>query len=80
MGKREKCAHLEAIRGRYRKSDRAGKAAILDEFCAICGFDRKYACGSWANRQGVLGANRVRSQSTGSPELLAILKTLWFGH
>ncbi len=43
MGKHERRAYREAIRGRYRKLDRAAKAAILDEFCAVCGFSRKYA-------------------------------------
>ena len=32
MGKHERRAYLEAIRDRYLKSDRAGKARILDEF------------------------------------------------
>ena len=43
MGKQAKRAYLEAIMGRYRKADRAGKAKILDEFCAVCGYHRKYA-------------------------------------
>jgi hypothetical protein len=33
----------QAIRGRYRKPNQAGKARILDEFCAVCGSNRKYA-------------------------------------
>ncbi len=43
MGKHERRAYLEAIRGRYRKAKRAGTARILDEFCAVCGYHRKYA-------------------------------------
>ena len=43
MGKHERRAYLEAIQGRYRKAKRAGKARILDEFCAVCGYHRKYA-------------------------------------
>lgn len=43
MGKQAKQAYREAIRGRYRKANRTGKAHILDEFCAVCGYNRKYA-------------------------------------
>ena len=43
MSKTEKRAYLDAIRGRYRKAKRADKSKILDEFCAVCGYHRKYA-------------------------------------
>ena len=43
MGKQANRAYLEAIRGSYPKADRAGKAKILNEFCAVCGYNRKYA-------------------------------------
>jgi hypothetical protein len=45
MGKREKQAYLEAIRNRYHKAKRADKGKILDEFCSVCGYQRKYASG-----------------------------------
>ena len=77
MGKREKRAYLEAIRERYRKSDRAGKAAILDEFCAICGFNRKYAIRLLGKPPGRTGRKTGKKPVYDSPELLAILKTIW---
>jgi len=43
MGRDENRAYLEAIRSRYRHAGRAGKSKILDEFCAVCGYQRKYA-------------------------------------
>jgi hypothetical protein len=43
MGKSERKAYLAAIRSRYRKASRAQKTKILDEFCAVCGYHRKYA-------------------------------------
>ena len=43
MGKQERHAYLEAIRARYRRASKAGKSAILNEFCAVCGYHRKYA-------------------------------------
>ena len=42
MGRREKQAYLEAIRNRYHKAKRADKGKILDEFCSVCGYQRKY--------------------------------------
>ena len=35
--------YLEAIRNRYRKARRKEKSVILGEFCATCGYNRKYA-------------------------------------
>ncbi len=36
-------AYLEEIRYRYRNSTKKQKAAILDEFCQVCGYTRKHA-------------------------------------
>jgi len=35
--------YLRAIRERYRNSSRVHKSMILDEFCNVCGYSRKYA-------------------------------------
>jgi len=35
--------YLQAIRTRYRTAPKDSKSAILDEFCTICGYNRKYA-------------------------------------
>jgi protein-disulfide isomerase-like protein with CxxC motif len=43
MGKNERQAYLKAIRSRYSRARRRAKVAILDEFCAACGYNRKYA-------------------------------------
>jgi hypothetical protein len=34
---------VAALQGRYRRADRAGKARLLNEFCAASGYDRKHA-------------------------------------
>ena len=36
-------AYLSAIRKRYRESGRGAKTRILDEFCKVCRYARKYA-------------------------------------
>jgi len=43
MTKEARKAYLLAIRKRYRESDRGAKSRILDEFCEVCGYARKYA-------------------------------------
>lgn len=35
--------YLETIRLRYRKSTKKQKSEILNEFCNVCGYERKYA-------------------------------------
>lgn len=43
MSHKEKKAYLSAIRKRYRKANKELKSKILDEFCAVCEYHRKYA-------------------------------------
>ena len=43
MGKQERKSYLKAIRARYHQGGRAAKRAILNEFCEVCGYARKYA-------------------------------------
>ena len=78
MGKSERKAYLAAIRGRYRKANRAQKTKILDEFCAVCGYHRKYAL-----RRLNQAPKRARSRKPGRPSqytdgaLLAALRAIW---
>jgi len=43
MGTTSKRQYLDAIRARYRRVGKRYKTKILDEFCAVCGYHRKYA-------------------------------------
>jgi hypothetical protein len=43
MGTLTKREYLQAILPRYRQARKKGKRAILDEFCHVCGYNRKYA-------------------------------------
>ncbi len=43
MNRQEKQAYYEAIRKRYEQSSRQEKSRILDEFCTVCEYQRKYA-------------------------------------
>ncbi len=40
MGYNEKKASLDKIRSRYRKACKKMKDNILDEFCAVCSYQR----------------------------------------
>lgn len=43
MTPEEKKSYLLKIKSRYNETERAGQGKILDEFCAVCGYNRKYA-------------------------------------
>ena len=45
MGRKSKQEYLLAICGRYQRVGRRFKSKILDEFCEVCGYSRKYAIG-----------------------------------
>jgi len=43
MSNGSKQDYLSAIRSRYLTANKSEKKAILDEFCTVCGCNRKYA-------------------------------------
>ncbi len=43
MGMHSKRQYLQTIRLRYKYATRDQKSHILDEFCSVCGYNRKYA-------------------------------------
>jgi hypothetical protein len=79
MGKNERQAYLKAIRSRYARAGRKTKATILDEFCAVCGYHRKYAI-RLLNQRGKAKQRRRpgRKPIYAVPELLTALKRIWF--
>ncbi len=79
MGKNERQAYLKAIRSRYWRAARKAKTKILDEFCAVCGYHRKYAI-RLLNQRGKPRKKRRpgRKPIYASPELLTALKRIWF--
>ena len=79
MGKTERQAYLKAIRTRYRRAGRKAKVTILNEFCAVCGYHRKYAI-RLLNQRGTPKTKRRagRKPVYASPEFLSTLKRIWF--
>jgi hypothetical protein len=52
MGRNSKQQYLLAIWDRYQRAGRRYKSKILDEFCAVCGYTRKYAIGLLGHKPG----------------------------
>ena len=52
MGRNSKSEYLRAIWDRYQRAGRRYKSQILDEFCAVCAYSRKYAIGLLRRQPG----------------------------
>jgi len=79
MGKKEKRAYLAAIHRRYRRADRKAKGAILDEFCEVCGYNRKYAIRILNHQPPPSASKHVgRKPIYRDDELIVALKRIWF--
>jgi hypothetical protein len=77
MGHQEKAAYREAIRERYAKANRADKKRILDEFCAVCRYNRKYAIRLLGKRAKRRKAKRGRKPRYTDPLFLKALQYIW---
>jgi len=72
---------LEQARARYGFRGREGRSRLLDEVCALCGYERKYASKLLRGRRPLSGeSGRARG---GSPRRYAeaeraVLKAIWF--
>ncbi len=71
--------YLDAIRKRYRKAGRKDKSVILGEFCATCGYNRKYAI-RLLRKNPLSSPNRKPGPVCIYPKelLLVPLKHIWF--
>ncbi|MCS5709001.1 transposase family protein [Candidatus Berkiella cookevillensis] len=78
MGYQEKKSYLQAILLRYVNDDRSKKSAILNEFCAVCGYNRKYAI-QLLKKKPVKEKKRAGPKPVyDKPALLEPLKQIWF--
>jgi len=81
MSTTSKREYLDSIRIRYQTSPKGIKTIILDEFCRVCAYDRKYALRLLNPKPN----HFIRSRKSKSgrpityhhPEILAFLKRLW---
>lgn len=68
--------YLRAIRERYRKATRKQKTIILDEFCEVCGYSRKYAI-RVLKRQSEPRTRRPGPQAVYGLQELRHLRVIW---
>ena len=76
MGRKSKQEYLLAIWSRYQRVGRRFKSKILDEFCAVCGYCRKYAIGL-LNRKPAPRRRRPGPRRRYDGQVLVPLKFLW---
>ena len=77
MSNSAKQEYLQEIRKRYFLASKSDKTLILDEFCATCGFNRKYVIRLIRKKQTTVNRRRGRHKKYYSATLLAFLKDLW---
>lgn len=76
MGHGARAEYLVAIRQRYQLSSRHEKAGILDEFCAVCRYNRKYAIRLLGQRRRPTRRKRGPRPIYDGP-VITHLKALW---
>jgi len=76
MGRKSKQEYLLAIWGRYQRVGRRFKSKILDEFCEVCGYSRKYAIGR-LNRTPGQRRRRAGPRRHYDAAVLEPLKFIW---
>lgn len=76
MSRKSKHEYLLSIRDRYRRVGRRFKSKILDEFCAVCGYGRKYAIQLLNRKPGGRPRRRGPKPKYGAA-VLAPLKAIW---
>jgi hypothetical protein len=79
MARQSKREYLRSIHERYRQGRRTEKTAMLEEFCKVCGYNRKYAIWLLSRPLSKASARRrvsVRS-ATYSKASIAMLAKVW---
>jgi len=81
MSKRSKKEYLQEIQGRYKGSEKEEKQKILDEFCKVCGYNRKYAI-RILNQVAKLEINSTKKRAGRKKKyhtegIIKFIKTLW---
>ena len=77
MGKNEKRAYLKEIKSRYRKANKEYKARILDEFCQVCHYNRKYAIRLLSKKIQQTPKKAGRKPVYSDPKLIEAIETIW---
>jgi hypothetical protein len=81
MGVRSKYEYLKEIRMRYKYATKVQKKTILDEFCAICNYNRKYAIRLLNTKDTTQMSKKLskrgRKKVYDDPMILQVIKDIW---
>lgn len=80
MSRRAKWEYFKSLYGRYRKASKAAKQRMLDEFCRVCDYHRKYAIrklnGPAPADKPPVRRRSVRGKTYG-PLVVRVLRAVW---
>ncbi len=81
MSNESKQEYLQSVRFRYQGATKQQKQAMLDEFCAACGYNRKYAIRLLNAEQKPTGQSKLvrrgRKRVYDDPLIEQVLRELW---
>ena len=78
MSKQSIKDYYKTVVRRYRNSDKKTKSQVLDEFCEVCGYNRKYAIRKLNTRKRNHKRKRLgQPKPYKDPILLSVLFDLW---
>jgi len=79
MSQRSRQEVLEQARERYQRRGKEGRSRILDEVCALCGYERKYAIKVLGGKRSITGLGRPRggSQPVYGDAEREVIKPIW---
>jgi hypothetical protein len=77
MSNSAKKEYLQEIKKRYFLATKQERSAILDEFCACCKFNRKYAIRCINKKEAAYTKRKGRPKKYYSIAILEFLKTIW---
>jgi hypothetical protein len=78
MSQKSKWEYLKAIYARYRKASKGLRALILNEFCHVCGYNRKYAIRLLNGPAPQKPAARRKTRPPSYPaKVISVLSLIW---
>ena len=78
MSKKSRTEYRRTIRKRYSEADRLEKRAILDEFCEVCGYNRKYAIRTLNHLFRIKRTEKPgRPRQYDDPMIMEVLLRIW---
>ena len=77
MSLESRAQYLRVQCRRYKTAGKAYKSRLIDEVCAVCGYERKYAIKRLNRSAAVPVKKRGKPPVYSSPEFLKVLAALW---